>query len=53
MSAGKHTSGPLEVQIASTCSGAWPVIVERCIDPNTNEEWFREIGRTETAKGGD
>jgi hypothetical protein len=45
----RHTPGPLEVRIDSTCSGAWPVIFQRCIDPKTNEEWERELGQTETA----
>lgn len=45
----KHTPGPLRVIIASTCSGAWPQIVQDCIDPDTNEEWAREIGDLPTA----
>jgi len=40
--------GPLKVVIGSTCSGAWPEIVEECVDPSTGEKWHREIGRTET-----
>lgn len=45
-----HTRCPtLRVQIGSTCSGAWPEIVQDCVDPKTGERWVREIGRTETA----
>lgn len=46
----KHTpSDHLQVVIHSTCSGAWPGIVERCQNPETQELWLREIGGTETA----
>lgn len=48
MSGPKHTTGPLEVRMDSTCSGAWAEIVQRCIDPSTGEEWFRELARTDT-----
>jgi hypothetical protein len=44
----QHTPGPLEVRLEGTCSSAWAVIVQRCIDPATNEVWFRELGQTET-----
>lgn len=45
----RHTPGPLRVVIASTCSGAWPQIVQDCIDPDTSEEWRRELGSLNTA----
>lgn len=45
----KHTPGPLKVVMSSTCSAAWPAIVQSCIDPETNEVWDREIGKAETS----
>lgn len=44
-----YTPGPLRVVITSTCSGAWPQIVQDCIDPDTNEEWQRGLGSLNTA----
>lgn len=44
----QHTPGPLVVRMAGTCSGAWAVIGQECVDPATGEEWFRELGQTET-----
>jgi hypothetical protein len=38
-----------KVGIESTCSGAWPVIYETCVDPDNGEEWNREIARGNTA----
>lgn len=45
----KHTPGPLKVVMQSTCSAAWPAIVQVCIDPATGEEWEREIGEAGTS----
>lgn len=45
----KYTPGPLKVVISSTCSAAWPTVVQACIDPETNEVWDREIGKAETS----
>lgn len=44
---------PFKVGISSTCSGAWPVIYEPNTDPDTGEEWNREVGKTNTAFVGD
>lgn len=49
MSDTKHTPGPLKVVMQSTCSGAWPAIVQVCVDPDTGEEWERDLGRCETS----
>jgi len=38
-----------KVGIESTCSGAWPVIYEVCYDPDTHEEWNRELARCNSA----
>ncbi|ATI15700.1 hypothetical protein [Bordetella phage vB_BbrM_PHB04] len=40
---------PYNVAISSTCSGASPVIYEQCQDPDTGENWNRELGQTNTA----
>lgn len=39
---------PFQVAINSTCSGAWPVIYEPCMDEKEGE-WNREVARTNTA----
>lgn len=46
---GKHTQGALKVVMQSTCSAAWPAVVQSCIDPATGEHWDREIGNAETS----
>lgn len=45
----KHTPGPLKVVMQSTCSAAWPTVVQTCNDPETGEAWDREIGKAETS----
>jgi hypothetical protein len=45
----KYTPGPLRVVISSTCSGAWPEIVQDCVDTDTGEKWERGLGRGGTA----
>ncbi|MCX6217578.1 hypothetical protein [Spirosoma sp.] len=37
-----------QLEINSTCSGAWFAITEECIDPKTKEEWKNEIATTGT-----
>ena len=44
----RHTAGPLIVRLDGTWSGAWAEIGQLCVDPLNKEEWFRELGRTET-----
>lgn len=39
---------PWFVVMNSTCSGASPAIIERCMDPETGESWERQIAELET-----
>lgn len=39
---------PFLVAINSTCSGAWPVIYEQCVD-DAEGPWNREVASTNTA----
>lgn len=39
---------PWSVAMASTCSGARPVIIESCMDPETGATWEREIAELPT-----
>jgi hypothetical protein len=39
---------PFSVHMDSTCSGAWAVIGENCVDPESGEEWFHELAMTGT-----
>lgn len=41
-------SGPWRVAMDSTCSGAWPVILESCMDPETGATWDREIAQLQS-----
>ena len=45
----KYTPGPLKVVMQSTCSAAWPTVVQTCNDPETGEAWDREIGKADTS----
>ena len=48
MSAG-HTPGPWSVKIEGTMTGAWATVYQECVDPNTGEDWDRELFRSDIA----
>lgn len=45
----RQISAPYHVGIASTCSGAWPVIYAGWNDPDTGNDWNEVIGETPSA----